>query len=88
MASLIVDPPPRSRIDYSIADGHVRLLVIGGETLYDEEAGVSADGWLDRLAEFVVEQALDVDPSGIGLHAFLDWMHDAVDAAIRRRDER
>jgi len=58
MASLSIGTTPYSDIDYSLVDGRIRALVIRGEKLYDEQTGLEAEGWRDKLVEFVKEQQL------------------------------
>jgi len=76
MASIYVCTKPCSTIDYSIIDGRVRMLIIRGELLFDEDSCVSVEGWRKRLADFVVEVGLDARKEGYGLPAFIYRMID------------
>ena len=72
MASVYIASDPYSNIEYSIGTGKVRQFVLRGKTLYDEQKGISEDGWEEKLVELVREQGMDLDPNGRGLlHAFV-----------------
>ncbi len=73
MASLHIGA---ANVDYSLMDGRVRSFKLDGTTLFDEDMGIEADGWRDKLHQLVLDYSLHID-QGLGLHAFvpavLDW---------------
>lgn len=71
MASVYVQTDPPSEIEYAMNSGTVRMFSLRGEKLFDVLDGTAVDGWKDRLAAFVMDQGLDVDKDGHGLHSFV-----------------
>lgn len=58
MADIFITHHPRkyhSCIEYSLVDRRVRSFKFKGKMLYDEEEGVSREGWRETLIEFVKE---------------------------------
>ena len=53
----------------------MRSFVLRGETIFDENAKIAKDGWVDNLVALVKELRLDID-DGHGLHFFVYRMQD------------
>jgi len=86
VASIFVRTQPPTDIDYSLNDGRVRSFELRGEKLFDEHDGTNVEGWEEKLVEFVIEQGLNIDTDGRGLHAFVYRMID--DGLITPQDAR
>jgi len=76
MASVTILTEPLTDIDYSVVDGRVRSFELYGEKLYDEDDGIERKGWKQKLIKLVMEQKLNIDKDGRGLHAFIYRMMD------------
>jgi len=74
---------PDCDVDYSLVDGRVRSFKYNVELVYDEDEGVSKEGWKDRLVSFVLDCRLNED-DGRGLHAFVYRMIDEKLVAYER----
>ena len=71
MASVVYLSDPITDIDYSVVDGRIRSFTLRGELLYDEVEKINKEGWKEKLIELVIEQRLNIDRDGHGLHAFI-----------------